>query len=202
MKAPALLRIRLSRRAATIPDMVIGAAIAAVISGAMLTGLVALQRSAAAAQHHAKSQVEQTRLLSYVARDLRRALTASVDTFEGVERLNLTIPDFYDATGRPRDPVIVNNAVIYGSASSPVRVSYYKSGATMFRSVNGAATALATNVQDFMPDYTDSGEQSVGVSLSFVPKFKFNSASDGALRSGTATYATTLLRNKRNSLTP
>jgi type II secretory pathway pseudopilin PulG len=192
-----------------LPEMLIATAVTSVLAAAMLTGIAVLQRSAQAAQHHAKSQTEQTRLLGYITRDLRRALTVNVDTFEGSERLILTIPDYYDDENKPRDPRIKDDAIEYGDPTvatpAPVTIRFYKSGSTVFRSVkrirrgveNEVVTALATDVQDFDPDFTDDGKQSVGVSISFIPKFQFHPANISALRAGTAVYATTLLRNKR-----
>ena len=205
--------LRLSSRGTALAEMLIAAAVTSVLAAAMLTGISTLQRSFRAAQHHAKSQIEQTRLLSYIARDLRRALTVDVDTFAGSERLTLTIPDYYDNANKPRDPRIRNDAIEYGdpalAAPDPVTVRFYKSGPTVFRSVkrirreSGApvesevATALATDVQDFEPDFTDNGKQSVGVSISFIPKFQLHPGNVSALRTGSAVFATTLLRNKR-----
>lgn len=201
-------------RGTALAEMLVASAVTSVLAAAMLTGISTLQRSFRAANHHAKSQVEQTRLLNYIARDLRRATTVNVDTFAGGERLTLTIPDYYDNDNKPRDPKIKNDAIEYGDPTlavpDPVTIRFYKSGSTVFRSVKriqrtGGApverevtTALATDVQDFASDFTDNGKQSVGVSISFVPKFKINPDNISALRAGSAVYATTLLRNKRH----
>lgn len=56
---------------------------------------------------------------------------------------------------------------------------------------------LATDVQQFVFDFTDDGEQAISVSISFVPKFQFSARDTQSLRLATTTYATTLLRNKR-----
>jgi Tfp pilus assembly protein PilW len=184
-------------------DVLISMAITSMLATAMFVGMLTVQRSFRAARHYAKSQIEQARILDYIARDLRRANSVNVDTFEGSERLQLTIPDFYKPDSpsgqarQPRDPVIYRGAIQYGSSANPVRISYYKVGAEIFRSENGSATLLASDVQEFILDYTDSGEQAVSVSVSFVPRFQRNPRNGAALREGTATYATTLLRNKR-----
>ncbi len=206
--------LRSTARGTTLSEVLVATAVTSVLAAVMLTGISTLQRSFGAAQHHAKSQLEQTRLLNYIARDLRRAATVNVDTFAGSERLTLTIPDYYDDTNKPRDPRIKNDAIEYGDPSlavpEPVTIRFYKNGSTVFRSVkrirrNGGtpvqsevATALATDVQDFAPDFTDDGKQSVGVSISFIPKFQLNPGNVSALRAGSAVYATTLLRNKRH----
>jgi hypothetical protein len=194
--------LRLSRSGAVLSEMLIGSGLTALLAAGMLIGIVTIHRSFQAAQHHVKSQVEQARLLNYISRDLRRALTVKVDTFEGSQRITMSIPDFYTidpATGRevPREPVIRGGGVDYGDPSNPVSISYYKSGSVIYRSVDGQPSPLATDVNDFEPTYTDSGKQIVGVSVSFVPKFQLSATNVSGLRAGTSTYATTLLRNKR-----
>jgi hypothetical protein len=173
----------------------------------MLTAIVSLQRSFRATSHHAKSQIEQSRLVNYIARDLRRALRVEVDTFEGAKRITMKVPDYYtlDPSGRsvPRDPVIRNGGIDYGDPTAPVAISYYKSGSAIYRKVEGGpatgagTTVLASDVQDFVPDYSDDGKQIIGVSISFQPKFQLSPAHASSLRAGTTVYATTLLRNKR-----
>lgn len=188
-----------SLRGVSIVELVVSTAVTSLLAAGMLVGIVTVQRSAKAAQHHAKSQVEQSRLLDYVCRDLRRALTVMVDTHEGTQRIQITIPDFYDTDGQPRDPVISSGSVFYGDRANPVRVAYYKSGSVIYRSVNDIPYPLATDVEDFVPSFTDDGKQVVGVSVSFVPRFQLNQRDVSSLRLGTAAYAKTLLRNKRST---
>ena len=187
-----------SRRGVSMVELVVSTAVTSILAAGMLVGIVTVQRSAKAAQHHAKSQVEQARLLDYVCRDLRRALTVAVDTHNGAQRIKITIPDFYETDGTPRDPVIAGGSVFYGDKANPVRVAYYKSGSVIYRSVNDVPYELATDVEDFVPSFTDDGKQVVGVSVSFVPRFQLNQRDVSALRIGTAAYAKTLLRNKRH----
>ena len=84
---------------------------------------------------------------AYVCRDLRRALTVAVDTHNGAQRIKITIPDFYETDGTPRDPVIAGGSVFYGDKANPVRVAYYKSGSVIYRSVNDVPYELATDVE-------------------------------------------------------
>lgn len=196
------IALTLSRRArlagSALADVLLSSTISSVMIVGMMTATVTLQRSFSATDHHARSQVQQARLVDYMARDLRRALAVTVDTYQGSERLNLTLPDFYDAQGKPRDPAIVKGGIQYGDGTTGVSVSYYKSGGTVYRKVGSVTTALATGVEDFVPDYTDSGKQIVDVSVTFVPRFQLNQRDVSALRLGTATHGTTLLRNKRS----
>jgi hypothetical protein len=177
------------------PDLLVSTAVTAVLAAGMFTAISTLQRSAAAANHHVKSQLTQSRLLDYISRDLRRALTVNVDTYQGSARINLTIPDYYDVAGRPREAEILNGGINYGGEGVPV--SYYKVGGTVFRSAREVKTTLATDVERFEINFADSGKQTVGVSITFVPRFQFNTANAASSREGTATHATTLLRNKR-----
>lgn len=199
--------LRSACRGVAIVETMVASAVTAVIAAGMMTGIVTLQRSFSASHHHAKSQIEQARLMNYISRDLRRALKVDVDTFQGSKRITMSVPDYYriDGTGKlvPQDPVIKNGGIEYGNAAAPVIVRYYKSGSSIFRSVeggptiNGGTTVIASNVDDFVPDYKDEGKQVVGVSVSFVPKFQISPKEVSSLRAGTTVYATTLLRNKR-----
>jgi hypothetical protein len=121
----------------------------------------------------------------------------NVDRFEGSERLTVKIPNFYDPSGQPREPVIDGGSVLYGDAGSEVAVAYYKVDDKVYRSVNGQATALASDLASFSIDFTDSGKEAVTVAISFVPRFQWNSAGAEGARTGTTAYATTLLRNTR-----
>jgi hypothetical protein len=182
-------------RAYTIPDLLVGATVCAVLTGGMFTAISALRKTARASDHHAHSQIQQSRLVDYISRDLRRALKVSVDAYAGSERLNLTIPDYYDPTGGPREPVIDGGGVVYGTGN--VAITYYKSGDSVYRTVNGASTVLASGLEKFVIDFTDDGHQAVTVGVTFVPKYQYDSERAAATRAGTATFATTLLRNKR-----
>jgi type II secretory pathway component PulJ len=179
----------------TIPDLLVGATVCAVLSAGMFTTISALRKSARASEHHAQCQVQQARLIDYMSRDLRRALSVSVDADQGGERLKLTIPDYYDASGGPREPIIDGSGVRYGSEK--LAITYYKSNDSVYRAVNGMGTVLASGLEKFEIDYTDDGQQAVTVAISFIPRFQYDEADAATARAGTATFATTLLRNKR-----
>ena len=162
----------------------------------MMTAIVALQKSTSASYHHIRSQIQQARLVDYIARDLRRALTVNVGNSQSGETLSLTIPDYYAADGAPQDPVIVNGGIVYGNAAG-IPISYFKSGGNVIRRANGQDEILATDVEQFQFDFTDNGEQAISVSISFVPRFQFSATNWETNREATTTYSTTLLRNKR-----
>jgi hypothetical protein len=200
MKMRTLLGIH-GRRGVVLADMLVGSAITAVIAAGMLTGIVSLQRSFRAANHHARSQIEQSRFVSYVARDLRRALSVNRTSMFGNPALEIKIPDFYTTNAQSqrvqREPTISEGKVAYGNPLVPVVITYYQKSDSLYRRVSTRDSVLASNVKDFRPEYSDSGGQIIGVSVSFMPKFKLNPANDGPARTATTVYATTLLRNER-----
>jgi prepilin-type N-terminal cleavage/methylation domain-containing protein len=193
-------------RAMTLPEVMVAAAILSLVMASLVVGVSTLQRTFRASQHHSKSQIEQARLLDYVARDLRRALEVSVDTFEGSSRINIQIPDYYDEKDTPNDSSddvprqarIVGRNIEYGSA--PVLVTYYKSGSTIFRDYRGRITSIVSDVSDFNMQYTDAGNQSVQVSVTFIPRYHFSGLSEQDARASTRATMNILLRNKRRAV--
>ena len=179
-----------SLRGWTMAELLIALAIASLLSAGLTVGAVTTQKSFIASRYHMDAQAQQMRLMDYMNLDLRRALTVSTE----FARLTLTIPDYYDSIGQPRDPVIKSGLAVYGSATRTV--SYYKEGSTVFRAEGDTLVALATDVEDFQMTFQDLG-QSIRVSVTFLPKFQFDSKKWEAMRSGTTSYTTTLLRNKR-----
>ena len=208
------LHFNAGRRGSLLTEALVACSVVSIMAAALLAGISSLQRSFRASQHHATSQVQQSRLLGYIGRDLRRASTVKIDEINGAQRLTLTIPDYYDDGGQARDPRIRNDEIEYTEASlttpDPVTVRYYKQDSTIYRSASRigratgtpvaseSVTTIATDVQEFVPNYTDGGKQSIGVSVSFVPRFQLNPNDISGLRAASAVYATTLLRNKRH----
>lgn len=171
-------------------ELLIALAIASLLSAGLTVGAVTTQKSFIASRYHMDAQAQQMRLMDYMNLDLRRALTVSTQ----FGRLTLTIPDYYDSIGQARDPAIKGGLAVYGSATRTV--SYYKQGSTVFRGEGDTLVALATDVEDFQMTFQDLG-QSIRVSVTFLPKFQFDSKKWETMRSGTTSYTTTLLRNKR-----
>ena len=92
--------------------------------------------------------------------------------------------------------LISNGLAVYGAA--PLAVSYYKRGGSIYRRQGTVETAIATDVTDFQLTFQDLG-QSISISVTFVPRFQFSTTNRASVRDGTATYSTTLLRNKRQN---
>jgi len=194
---------RVAQSGTTLVEVVIASAITVTLSGILAVGLITVQRTFAASEHHANSQTAQIRIVDYIARDLRRALTVTQRAGNG---LDLTIPDYYTSSdpriATPRDPHITTSGdVVYGTRSIPV--SYYertdaKGNHLVCRSYDGVETILATDVERFelaLPAGLNGDV--ITVSVSFVPRFQMSSAARENMRDGTSVFNSTLLRNKR-----
>lgn len=179
-----------SRHGWTLTEVMLAMAITSVLFATLVTGSLAIQKSFAASRHHIDAQAQQMRLLDQMTLDLRQALTVTV---EG-RRLTLTVPDYLDDSGQPRDPSISHGQAVYGVG--PRTVVYYPVGAVIYRCEGAEVLAMATDVADFQLTFQQSG-QSVTVGLTFLPKFQFAGTSRESVRAGTASHTTTLLRNKR-----
>ena len=176
----------------TLTELMMAVTISSVMVAGLLVGAVSIQRSYFASRHHVDSQAQQIRLMDYMNLDLRRALSVTTES----ERLIIKIPDFYDDRGEPRDPQIVRGQAIY--ATTPKTVEYFREGSAVYRKEGSTRTQLATDVTDFKLTFKDLG-QSILVSVTFLPKFQFSGSKAESVREGTATYSTTLLRNKRQN---
>ena len=194
----------LSVAAATLVEVAIASAISVTLAGMLTVGLVTVQRTFIAAEHHARSQTAQLRILDYMARDLRRAL--SVAARPDGSGIDVTIPDYYTTgdvkNATPRDPQIKPNGdIVYGNRTIPV--SYYEridaqGNHLVCRSYDGVETILATDVERFelaLPEGLNGDV--ITISVSFVPRFQFSSAGRQRMRDGTTAFTSTLLRNKR-----
>jgi Tfp pilus assembly protein PilW len=180
-------------------EVLTSAAVFSIVIAALMTGMVTMRRSYEAALHHSKSQLEQARIIDYISRDLRRAYSFTRATNpDGKKRINLKIPDYYQADGKtPRDPVRRSNGNFYGA--TPADVSFYQSGEKIVREINGQITPIATDVEDFNLDFPDTSKPTVcQINVTFLPKFRFASTqqNQAQLRAASTASATVLLRNK------
>ena len=188
------MKRRPSTRAFTLTELLVSMTVALIIIAVLLSGSIALQRNFSASMQYVRSQTEQIRVLDYMASDLRRALTVS--TTNG--QLQLTIPDFYDASGNPRMPTINSGYAVYGDTTNAPTIRYFKEGSNIKRTFGTTTVIIAQNVQDFQLNFTDLG-QVIQVSITFVPTFRQNGNKEEA-RTGTSGTIRTLLRNVRKSV--
>ncbi len=131
--------------------------------------------------------------------------------------LSLKIPNYYDATGKPVDPLIDSKTggAYYQDAAGnrTVPVVFYITNDVMYRNLNGLPTAIATNVKDFdifpidsatdpnaSTDFNFTGISGKVAEVKLQIRFKTNFSEQfatGGVNSSTALYNTTLLRNVR-----
>lgn len=182
-----------SSRAFTLIELLVSSSVSLVLIGIGLVASISIQRCFNASMLYAKSQSQQSRVLDYIALDLRRAKTFSWEASGASYTLILTIPDYYDTNGQPRTPYIESGRVKYTATDLEVR--YYLSGSQMMRSVNGVATAIAERVEDFKFTKPDKVEQLRQVELTFAPTFQRNNINE-TTRDGSKSVIKILLRSK------
>ena len=174
-------------------ELVVSCSVSVVLIGIGLIASISIQRCFNASMLYAKSQAQQSRVLDYMALDLRRSTTVGSEGSGSARVLKLTIPDYYDAAGQPRTPVIQGGMPKY--SPTDVNIRYYLSGSQMMRSVNGVATPIADRVEDFL--FTDPKliDQLIQIELTFAPTFQKNNGNQ-TTRDGTKSVIRILLRNK------
>jgi prepilin-type N-terminal cleavage/methylation domain-containing protein len=180
----------------TLVEMMMVLASGSIVLAALLTGGVALQRSFAAVEGYSIAEGDQLRVSDYIAMDVRRALTASVDNNNV---LTITIPNYYDANNdnpswsdaHALAPSFDSNgAVQYGSGTTTIK--YYELASNFIREVNGTKHVIATNVSSFTVTPQDL-TSSVSCSITFTPTFTYLPGPGPV--AGTTVYSNTFLRN-------
>ena len=183
MKRASLFRLR--QAAFTLVELMVAATIYMGVFGALLSGVVALQRSMSANSDYSVARGDQMRIADYVGRDLRRALAAPTVGGSAVA-LSLTVPDYYNRSGtadNTRDdvtntPTRTDDSSSYGTA--PVTVRYLRRGQSIVReetfTVAGATTArekvIGTRVSSF--SVVLNTDNSATTSIGYVPRFRLS----------------------------
>lgn len=136
----------------TLPEMLVGAAVASILLGGLMVGSVALQRSFTASDRLARAQADLLRVGDYMARDIRNATSINATANAGV-MLTVTTGDYYDRRGTPNNtsddvaisPTLGRTGVTYGA--SPMTIRYVRSGTSILREVtrvDGGASITST----------------------------------------------------------
>lgn len=184
------------RRAFTLVETIIGAAIGAAIVAAAVLGSVTLLRTRKAVEAYSDGAIDQARVLDYIARDVRRATSATVA--QSPPQLTLTIPDQYaNATKADRTfrkPSVGGATVTYGSGT--VKLVYYLSGKNFVRQENGVNSIIASNVTGFVPviDPADPNAKTVRTTITFAASFRWSAAAVSSAPTSFTNIA--FLRNK------
>jgi Tfp pilus assembly protein PilW len=114
----------------TLLEVMISVCIGAMILAAVVSAIIALQTLFVATDQYYMATSDQTRVLDYIALDLRRALSATVSN--QAQTLTLTLPDYVDYTQNPpvpRSPTLsATGTVVYGSSANQPTVTYTLTG--------------------------------------------------------------------------
>ena len=179
----------------TLVEALVGAAVGSIVLAGLALGAVSLSRSSKAVEYFSDATINQSRILDYLTRDVRRALTVAVTA--SPTTLTLTMPNQYAGAAPLRTfnlPTVSLTSANYGG--TPGTVSYFLSGGNFVRQDNGVTSIIALNVSDFEPvfDNSDPTGKTVKFTLTFMPKFRAGSSTTAR----TATKVTVIAK-RRNS---
>jgi prepilin-type N-terminal cleavage/methylation domain-containing protein len=192
----------------TIAELLIAIAIASSILGVIFTSAIALQKSFTAVDNYFGAHMQQIRIVDYLARDVRRALSVTSSTDR--QTVTIKIPKYIiqagdsDATvsniGTPRSPSLaIGNRdynINYGTPTSTVTtVVYSVNASSILRTEDGELTTIASSTDNLIPETVDIELANTEYTTTAVT-FKPISVAD---RSGTVVYSTAYLRNRRRS---
>ncbi len=199
----------------TVGEMLVAVGASMVILLGLVLGSMSLQRSYAATDQYGTAQNSELRVMDYLTRDLRRAMTVSVTPDK--TQVSVTVPDYYDkydANGNPilssdpavgsnpLDPVITTGAPVFGT--NPLTITYFVDPTTnaLIRQVNwkvGAtaqqsAVTIADSVQNFQLAFVNYGSV-IQAQITFLPIFEKNSVATA--RAGTTLDVAVTLREAK-----
>jgi hypothetical protein len=187
----------------------IAAAVSAFMFAATLTAIVFLQRSFQSSIDFSRGTTDQQRVLDYIARDLRRALTVTVSGSN--QTLTVTVPDTYssyDSQGNPSGsivtPTITSGKVNYGDPTKPVTICYYLSGNQMLRQQTIGATGavntlvIADSVELLQSSFQDL-TSIITYSVTFAPDITTTDRTNSSARLSTTLTGRTSVRNARRN---
>lgn len=195
---------RLFRRAGgagySLVEMMVVLSISGTFLGALVYTTTGLQGLFFGDENYYQSTADQMRVLDYIARDVRNALSGTVSN--NGQTLTVSLPDYINpATNQPRTPTLTAGAVksaanvkYFANTNDSVTVTYTVSGNIITRSQTAvrsgvtttSQTILANNVDNlqltdasqagstnftFGPASTSGGVQFVKTTITFMPRY-------------------------------
>ncbi len=171
----------------TLSEIMITMGCASILLTAVLISGISLQRTAMATEQYSISQADQLRVEDYIAMESRRCVSATVLN----NTVTFLVPKYYDNAGAPVNPsYTAGGAIQYGNGTIPI--SYYQSGTSFVRNVNGTEIVIASDVSSFNVTPIDL-TSSLSCSITFAPKFTKLPAPVPI--AATTVYINTFLRN-------
>jgi len=204
------LSTSIKQSGSTIAELMVGLSISSVIAVAAITASVGLQKSFNAVDQFFATQMQQIRIIDYLARDVNRglAVTTSVD----LQSVTVNVPNYLvqagdpeavanpSSIGTPRTPTIsyttAGPQVNY--TATPSTVVYQINGMSIVRIENGVVTTIASSTDQLVPQTTDvelTNTEYTNSTITFQPVF--TSGGQAMSRTGTTLCSTAYLRNKR-----
>lgn len=223
MKTPTLT----TQAGFTLAEALIATSVASILLAAIITTSISLQKSFRAVDNYFATHIQQVRIIDYLGRDVKRALT--VETLVDKQSVTVTLPKYLieagddDATpanvGTPRRPKInpsrSGRQVYYGTSvsKSASKVEYEVNDLQILRRetpcttpncAEGVVTTIASSTDQLVPTTTDvelANTRYTNTTVTFRPIFKSVAANvnteEDAARLGTTVYSTAYLRNRR-----
>ena len=196
---------RARNHAFTIVETLVACAVVGVALSALAATSIAMQRSLISVRSHSAALGAQSRIVDYIRRDLRNAL--SVTVLDSGRRLRVELPDDYDTQGNPVDPTIgTGRTVVYGTSGARLSALYFLDGANFVRDVAGTKRVVAADVADFQPAFRSvllAGKPvAISLDLTFSGQFGFNRSVDTAGRLATRLTTEMAFRNQPVALPP
>jgi Tfp pilus assembly protein PilW len=195
-------------RAFTVTEVMVASAVSLMIFAAVLTGVITFQRSFSGAIDYSRGTIDQQRVLDYLSRDIRRALTVTVSANSNT--LTVTIPDAYasyDAQGNPigsvQDPTFTSTGVAnYGDPTKPITICYYVQNNQLLRQQTIGQTGvqstlvIADSVELLQSSFQDLN-CIVNYAVTFNPKMARSDQGNSLVRQLTTLQGSASVRNLR-----
>ena len=204
------LSTSIKQSGSTLAELMVGLSISSVIVAAAITASVGLQKSFNAVDQFFATQMQQIRIIDYLARDVNRglAVTTSVD----LQSVTVNVPNYIvqagdpeavanpSSIGTPRTPTIsyTTTGPQVNYTTTPSTVVYQINGMSIVRIENGVVTTIASSTDQLVPQTTDvelANTEYTNSTITFQPVF--TSGGQTASRTGTTLCSTAYLRNKR-----
>jgi prepilin-type N-terminal cleavage/methylation domain-containing protein len=193
----------------TLAEILTAMAIGVVIFAAIITAMLAMQKTFNAVDNYFATHIQQIRIIDYLNRDVKRALI--VTTSADQQTVTLTIPKYIIQSG---DAEAVSNPSLVGTMRTPTisptgsypvnygtttsTVVYSINGASILRTEDGVVTTVASSTDSLVPKDSDtelSNTEYTTMSVTFLPIFTSGNIADE--RTGTTVFSLAYLRNKR-----
>lgn len=166
----------------TLVEMLISVTIFTLFLAGLVLGTTAFQNLFFAQDNYYQSTDDQMRVLDYIARDVRDALSGTVSN--NGQTLTVSLPDYINpTTNQPRTPTLTagplksaGNVSYFANSGDSVTVAYAVSGNTITRTQTAVRSGVTTTTQTILANNVDS-LQLADASQSGLTNFSFGPAS-------------------------